>query len=246
MKRAILTALLVLTSSATGASTLVKFYDGHRGYDGPFAGAGTMYADTEFLATNCPAVGTCRQDNLQNPQRYQGVPDLTAFANGRQFVWDDLAGPLHFAGLGVGRIHNGIFDNFDNIKGSDQLTLHFAEPITLHGVGTLFDSSHGPFGHGNPERDHFRLSVDGGRFHAVSFWDANYDRLDLTGSTFVFEHAKHHGNSFYVSALDYAVVPTPPGPPPVVPAPATLPLLMSGLAALGLLGWRKKTKSIPK
>jgi len=231
MKAIASATLLVLLSSAASAET-VKFYDGRGGYDGPFNEQGTVYDLTKHLSTNCPLSGTCRNDNLQNPQLYAGVPGLIASAN-RFFVWDDLAGPLKFSGLGVGRFVNGVPDNHDNISGKDALTLTFADPITLHGVATLFDVTHGPFGHGNPERDHFRLSVDGGAFHAVSFWDANFDRLELTGSTFTFERAPHHGNSFYVSALDYELVPpTPPGPPPPVPVPASLPLFASGLAAL--------------
>src|SRR5262249_36840902 len=90
------------------------------------------------------------------------------------------------------------------------------------------------FGRSNPLTSHFLLSVDGKPFQSVSFLLANEDKLDLTGSTFRFEKARHN-NSFYVSALDYTI-----DPPVVTPIPAALPLFASGLGALGLLGWRRK------
>src|SRR5262245_53146743 len=126
-----------------------KFYTGGAGYTGPFSGAGTVYAATSGLATNCPtpAGGCPGADVLSNPQNYnlaQGV-NLQASATdtaGATNVFGDFQ-PA-FGGMGVG----ATTASDDQINLGEVLTLHFSAPIQLTGIATLFDPAHSPFGPG--------------------------------------------------------------------------------------------------
>jgi hypothetical protein len=157
-------------------------------------------------------------------------------------VWDDLT--PKYAGLGVGTTSQG--SEADQIAGTDILHIHFATPVILTGVGTLFDSAHTPFGgdfstvSSIKGTQGFLLSTTGS-FNAitnfVSFDKANNTNggaynLSLYGKDFYFEQA-YRNPQFYVSALTYVAVPGPL-------AGAGLPGLAFAIG--GLLVWRKKRK----
>jgi hypothetical protein len=219
-----------LASDAEATTLYAKFYTGTTGYTGDFSGPGTVYNATELLSTNCPATGSCATDNLQTPQTYTGLT-ITANANGTLKVWDDLT--PNFGGLGVGSGTTG-GDTNDNVNGTNVLTLTFASKVNLTGVATLFDAGHGPFGPGNPLTGSFLLSVDGGSFNPITFANANDELLSLLGTTFAFEEAGNQP-TFYVSGLSYTSA---------TPLPATLPLFLTGLGAIGFLARRKKRQAI--
>jgi hypothetical protein len=221
-----------LASDAEATTLYAKFYTGTTGYTGDFSGPGTVYNATESLSTNCPSTGSCTADNLQTTQTYTGLTiGITANANGTLNVWDDLA--PNFGGLGVGSGTTGT-DTDDNINGTNVLTLTFASKVNLTGVGTLFDPSHSPFGPGNPLTGSFLLSVNGGSFNPITFANANDELLSLLGTTFAFEEAGNQP-TFYVSGLSYTSA---------TPLPATLPLFLTGLGAIGFLARRKKRQAI--
>ena len=132
--------------AALGSSALAdtaKFYTGMSGYGGPFNGAGTVYAATSGLGTNCPTVGVCNADNVQATEIFATSVQVTATAGTGQQVWGDFS-PA-FGGLGVQTTALGSSDD-DQITGGEVLHLHFASAVTLTGIGTLFDPAHAPFG----------------------------------------------------------------------------------------------------
>ena len=189
--------------SPAGAATVnyARFYTGGTTYAGPYSGAGTVYAATKNLGTNCPtAVPGCTSssaDRLDTTQTYIGLPTLTATASGTNKVWDDLS-PA-FAGLGVGLTSQG--SDADQIAGSDILKLTFSSVVKLTGVGTLFDSPHTPFSEdtsfdtvsditSHASTIKFKLSLDlGVHWLAVTFADANNILLNYESSTFWFKES---------------------------------------------------------
>jgi hypothetical protein len=142
-------------------------------------------------------------------------------------AWGDFA-PA-FGGMGVAPTN-------DHVNGADVLLLHFATPVTITGIGTLFhDANHGPFGVPSILATHtFALSVNGGAFSNVQFGTANNSdggalNLSFTGTDFRF--MQNTGQpEYYVSALTYN-----PVPGPVVGA--GLPGLM--LASGSFIAWRR-------
>ena len=227
-------ALFMAFGSSAEAAT-VKFYNGGTGYSGDFSGAGTVYNATEGLSTTCPTTGSCSSDNIQTSETFNlaGGLSLTATASDTNVTgvkaWDDLS--PNFGGMGVGTGNTG-GDQDDNINGTNILTLTFSSPITLTGVGTLFDSGHAPFGNGSPTSGTTGFFLlDGVK---TSFSSANDNSLSITGTVFTFEEDTSNDPTFYVSALDYSAT----------PLPAAFPLFATGLGAMGLLGWRKKRKNV--
>jgi hypothetical protein len=227
--------VLVTVGSAARADS-IKWYTGGAGYVGPAFtnAAGTVYQATQGLATNCPtpASGCSGADVIANGQIYNPsgshTVQVTASATVGGNAWADLQ-PA-FGGMGV-----GLAGGNDHIDGTDILQLVFATPITLTGVGTLFEQSlHGPFGVVPLATDTFALSVDGGAFVNVQFGTANNSdggafNLSFTGTDFRF--MQNSGEpEFYVSALTYAAVPGP-----IVGA--GLPGLV--LATGGFIAWRR-------
>lgn len=230
---AILAASPMAFSSSTKAAT-VKFYNGGTGYTGDFS-TGTAYDATKGASTNCPTTGSCTADNIQTSLTFDLAGGLVlattasdANVVGGVKVWDDLS--PNFGGLGVGTGSRGDDQN-DNINGTNILTLTFSSPITLTGVATLFDSGHGTFGKGSPTsiKTGFFL-LDGIK---TSFSSANDDLLNLTGTVFTFDENTSSDPTFYVSGIEYSST----------PLPATLPLFVSGLGAMGLFGWRRRRKA---
>jgi hypothetical protein len=231
---------LAALGSPAGADTFAKFYQGGTGYAGPFNGAATVYGQTQGLGTNCPVSGSCTSDNIA-PSLVFSALGITATATN---VWGDFA--PNFGGLGVGGVGSTTSAADDQIEGAEVLHIHFSSPVTLTGVGTLFDAAHTPFGSSFPNpsdilgTDGFLLSLNNFATSSfVSFNNANNTdggafNLSFTGTDFYFKE-QVGDPEFYVSALAYQPVPGPL-------AGAGLPGLV--FASGGLLGWRRRRQKI--
>ncbi len=242
--------LLTLASPA-GAATYVKFYDGGTGYNGPFNGANTVYANTAGSTTDCPDghAGCGAGDVVDTSLTFLGGTITATATTGATATkaWDDTS--PDWGGLGAGP---GAPSDADQIAfgASDVLTLTFNTQVVLLGVGTLFADAHTPFGAfangaaiGSAESSSpgsLVFSLNGSN---VSFLTANSELLSVKGSVFTF--AAVQGNpDFYVSALKFAACGNgfDCDPGLQTPLPGALPLFATGLGALGLLGWRRKRK----
>ena len=107
-----------------------------------------------------------------------------------------------------------------SIAGSDILTLTFTNTlsstlidITLHGVATLFNSGHTPFGAGfatpldvkDASKHSISAVCEWWRFQPGKFCRCEQTQPNLTGHTFAFE--QYTGSpEFYVSALSYCYI----------------------------------------
>jgi hypothetical protein len=260
MRYSITGAIFLVGMAALGApaqADSIKFYTGGSGYVGPtFSNqAGSVYAQTQGNATNCPTTGMCSGDNIASTLTFN-VPNnmitvSASYPGASTKVWDDLS--PNFGGLGVGKgdgttpYHNGD----DQVDGYEVLHIHFQNAVSLTGIGTLFASAHTSFGTGglfqNPNdissSNTFLYSLNGSTFSSVTFGTANDGPFATAfGKDFYFKEAGCTGwagyetctqPEFYVSALTYQPVPGPL-------AGAGLPGLF--FAGAGLLAWWRRRK----
>ena len=95
--------LLTLASPA-GAATYVKFYDGGTGYNGPFNGANTVYANTAGSTTDCPDghAGCGAGDVVDTSLTFLGGTITATATTGATATkaWDDTS--PDWGGLGAG------------------------------------------------------------------------------------------------------------------------------------------------
>jgi hypothetical protein len=233
LSRLMLLATLAILAVVPAKADTVKFYSGGAGYTGPFNGAGTVYDATKGLATDCPSgspgcTGGGAPDILSTPQVFQGGI-VTATADGRNNVWNDLSPP--FAGLGVGLLSQG--SDADQIIGSDILHIHFNSAVQLLGVGILFDPAHEPFG---AFRSSDVTAANTFLLNGVvtTFGAANLALLSLVGQDFDFQQNGPNQPGFYVSALSFGAPPLP------TPIPGAVWLFASGIAGIGVLARRRR------
>lgn len=228
-------ALVVSPASADFAT----FYNGTTGYGGPFSGAGTVYnaLTTAGATINCPSQAGCPgSDVIQGTLNFSPSVAITATATDGNTpatnVWGDFQ-PA-FGGLGVGTGDVPVGQTCASIRCDDQinvgeiLRIHFATPITLLGVATLFDTPHETFGPGfDPStvgNSNFLFCSTGPNCNPltqVSFSNANsatgmlgLGAAAVTGTDFAFSGFGTTGVGgtnveFYVSALTYSAVPGP-------------------------------------
>ena len=114
----------------------------------------------------------------------------------------------------------------DEINAGDKLTVSFGKEVRLLGMH-FFDANHGQ---NRLSGDKFGLSIDGGPMVNYSF-AGGYPfnaHSTLVGSSFTFSRASSRGEDYYLGALKFAAVATAP-----VPEPASLALLLAGLAVVG-------------
>src|SRR5262249_35940027 len=147
-----------------------------------------------------------------------------------QAVWNDLAPP--FAGLGVQRDAPG---NTDQIDPGDLLLIHFASPVRLTGVATLFDDNHTPFGTNFPTN----ANITAGNTFLLNgvvttFGDANQGALPFIaafiGQDFTFQTNGTYQPSYYLSGLTFSAV----------PIPGAVWLFASGIAGIAALTRRRR------
>ena len=254
--------LFVVAGSGSANAITVKFYSGTAdgGYTGAYSGAGTVYSITDTLATDLPSAAsvdsTSNGDSFGTALKFKS-DSVTATAsgspntNGYQ-VWDDLQG--NYAGLGVDNKDINSSGE-DQISGGEILTLSFETSQKLLGIGTLFASGHTPFDgldtpaavQGVQEYINFEMRIDGGDWKDVLFSVANdvtaagLTTLDYIGTVFDFRQETANVScgvacttanpSFYIGAII-----TENSGQAVVPLPAGILLMLSGLLGLGFLG----------
>ena len=264
MRYSISGAIFLVGMAAIGApaqADSIKFYTGSgASYGGPTftQQAGSVYAQTQANPTNCPTVGACSGDNIASSLQFN-VPGNTitvtaSYPGSTTKAWDDLS--PNFGGLGVGKgdgttpYHNGD----DQVDGYEVLHIHFANAVSLTGIGTLFASAHTTFGTGGNfqtpnsilSSNTFLFSLNGNTFNSVTFGAAN-DGPFASGfsNDFYFKEAGCTGDvgretcsqpEFYVSALTYQAVPGPL-------AGAGLPGLF--FASAGVVAWWRRRKVKP-
>src|SRR5215813_11237232 len=136
----LLLATLTMLATAPAKADSVKFFIGGAGASGPAftTNATSVYQAIQGNPTACPN-GNCNGGNdvISTPQNFTSVGGQALTASAVNNVWADLAPP--FAGLGVQRDAAG---NTDQIDPGDLLLIHFASPVRLTGVATLFDDNH--------------------------------------------------------------------------------------------------------
>jgi hypothetical protein len=197
--------------------SVAVFYSGGAGYSGPFNGLNSVYSQTTGTTIASCISATCNTVNgdvIQSTILFNTIPNITA--TGGVNVWFDQT--PHFGGLGLQTATGSAGTGDDQIEGNGVLHLHFATPVNITGIATLFDvTDHGPFGSGFNAATvgsmHFLFCASNSSCTpstSETFGSVNTVGMFTSGLFTDFAFAESSDNvEFYVSALTYHTVPGP-------------------------------------